>query len=114
MMEVDITLWLKAFVCVSAALLTTVFFPWLQTKLDAEEARIFLRWVEIGVSAAEQLYDAYDGSNKKQYVINYLKKKGYKANTEEIDAAIEAAVLQLHAQLYKEFSNKENDNAEQP
>jgi len=52
------------------------------------------------VAAAEQIYNSDEGQKKKAYVISLLEKQGYTANTSEIDAAIEAAVLKLHNTLH--------------
>ena len=57
-------------------------------------------YVEIGVKAAEQLYTATDGAAKKAYVVNFLAEKGIQFDVETIDKLIEAAVLQLHHELY--------------
>ena len=73
--------------------------PWLRAKLNAEQVADMLRWVEIAVSAAEQLYDAAQGSAKKQYVVSFLEERGYRVDENEVDLAIEAAVLKLHREL---------------
>lgn len=73
--------------------------PWIKAKLSAEEIADMLRWVEIAVSAAEQLYDAAQGGAKKLYVIKFLRDKGYSVDSKEVDTAIEAAVLKLHRGL---------------
>lgn len=73
--------------------------PWLKAKCNAEQVADMLRWVEIAVSAAEQLYDAAQGSAKKQYVVSFLEERGYRVDENEVDLAIEAAVLRLHKEL---------------
>lgn len=97
---IDITPVVNALIALLAALLSAVAVPWLRTKLDAEKMEEFLRWVEIGVAAAEQLFGSADGLKKKTYVVNYLKEKGYTADVEDIENAIEAAVLKLHKEMY--------------
>lgn len=82
-----------------AAIASLWLIPWLRAKLNAEQVSDMLRWVEIAVSAAEQLYDAAAGDAKKNYVRGFLLDKGYDVNTDEIDNAIEAAVLRLHKEL---------------
>ena len=53
----------------------------------------------IGVAAAEQLYKgAGRGEEKKQYVIDFLKQKGFKVDEESVSNAIEAAVKQLNTE----------------
>ena len=73
--------------------------PSLRAKLNAEQVADMLRWVEIAVSAAEQLFDSANGGDKKTYVKLFLRDKGYDVDTEELDAAIEAAVLRLHKEI---------------
>ena len=85
---------------IAAALISAVAVPWLRAKFDAEELNDFLRWVEIGVAAAEQLYNTNEGEKKKRYVVQYLNDKGFRVDVEDMENAIEAAVLQLHKELY--------------
>lgn len=73
--------------------------PWLKAKCNAEQVSDMLRWVEIAVSAAEQLYDAAQGSVKKKYVVSFLEERGYHVDETELNLMIEAAVLRLHSEL---------------
>lgn len=73
--------------------------PWLRARLNAEQVSDMLRWVEIAVSAAEQLYDTAQGNAKKQYVVSFLEERGYRVDEEELNLAIEAAVLRLHKEI---------------
>lgn len=73
--------------------------PWLRARLNAEQLADLLRWVEIAVSAAEQLYDSTQGSIKKEYVMAFLEERGYCVDEEELNLAIEAAVLRLHQEI---------------
>ena len=57
------------------------------------------KWVEIAVMAAQQLYHNLDGRMRKEYVVRFLERKGYDVDTQEVDSAIEAAVLKLHQEL---------------
>ena len=63
---------------------------------DREE---LLRWVEIAVAAAEQIWGSAQGEEKKKAVADFLREKGFSFSGREIDSAIEAAVLQLHREL---------------
>ena len=49
--------------------------------------------------AAQQLYHQLDGEERKKYVLDFLAQKGYDVSSEEIENAIEAAVLKLHQEL---------------
>ena len=73
--------------------------PWLKAKTGAEQVSDMLRWVEIAVSAAEQLYDAKDGDAKYRYVFSFLREKGYAVDTDDVVNAIESAVLRLHKEI---------------
>lgn len=96
----DITPIIQAVVALAVALITAFVIPWLKNKIGAQNMDEFMRWVQIAVAAAEQLYESTDGDGKKAYVVNFLASKGFKVNPEEFDNAIEAAVLKLHNELY--------------
>lgn len=90
------TLLLK--LCVAIA--TAFLIPLVKSRVDQDKFYTTLRWVKIAVAAAEQVIGATDGAKKKQYVINYLEARGIYLCEEDIDVAIEAAVLELHNALY--------------
>lgn len=55
--------------------------------------------LKIGVAAAEQLYVGQGrGEEKKQYVLDFLKQKGFKVDEESVVNAIEAIVKQLNTE----------------
>lgn len=97
---VNITDIILAIITLITALVSAFVIPWAKKKVDAEKMTDFLRWVEIGVAAAEQLYNTFATREKKEYVIDFLNEKGLTYNELEVDAAIEAAVIKLHNQLY--------------
>ena len=96
----DITPIIQTIITLAVALITAFVIPWLKNKIGAQNMDEFMRWVEIAVAAAEQLYESTDGDEKKAYVVNFLASKGFKVDTEELDNAIESAVLELHNSLY--------------
>lgn len=96
----DLTPIFQAIITLAVALVTAFVVPWLKKKIGAENMDEFLKWVNIGVAAAEQLYASTDGDKKKLYVIQFLSSKGFKVDTEMLDNAIEAAVLELHNAMY--------------
>ena len=95
----ELTEMIKAAIELIAAIASLWLVPWLRARLNNEEVADMLRWVDIAVSAAEQLYEATQGSVKKQYVVAFLSERGYRVDEEELDLAIEAAVLRLHKEL---------------
>ena len=53
--------------------------------------------MKIAVSAAEQIFKGSGrGEEKKQYVIAWLKERGFTVDEAELDALIEAAVYELN------------------
>lgn len=96
----DISELLNALIALLAAVITTFVIPWLKRKVGNEKTADFLRWVEIGVLAAEQMYQSFEGEEKKNYVVGLLKEKGFKFTDAEVSAAIEGAVKTVHAELY--------------
>lgn len=107
LMSVDITPLLNALIALIAAIITIFVIPWLKSKVGNEKMADFLRWVEIGVLAAEQLYTDFDCEAKKAYVVSLLNEKGFKFTESEVDAAIEGAVKTVHNQLYGAPAAKE-------
>lgn len=96
----NITEVLEAFFYLIAALLSIFVIPAVKNKVGAQNMATFLKWVDIAVAAAEQLYEAADGEKKKNYVLNYLTMKGFEVDVVELDVAVEAAVNRLHNELY--------------
>ena len=96
----DYTQIISAVISLISALVSAFLIPWLKTKIDANKLQTIKTYVEIGVKAAEQLYAATDGEEKKAYVINFLAEHGIRFDVSTIDQLIEAAVLQLHHELY--------------
>ena len=96
----DYTQIISAVIALISALVSAFLIPWLKTKIDANKLQTIKTYVEIGVKAAEQLYAATDGEEKKAYVINFLAEHGLRFDVSTIDQLIEAAVLQLHHDLY--------------
>ena len=98
--HMDYTQIISAVIALISALISAFLIPWLKTKIDADKLQTVRTYVEIGVKAAEQLYAASEGEKKKAYVISFLAGKGIKFDVETVDKLIEAAVLQLHHELY--------------
>lgn len=103
MFEIDITAILQAIITLVTLVITAFVIPWIKKKIGAENMTEFLKWVDIGVRAAEQLYDSTMTIEKKQYVLSFLNSKGVKYTAAEVDAAIEAAVIKLHNELISPF-----------
>lgn len=90
---------INAVIALIAALITAFVVPWIKRNTSAKDREELLKWVEIAVMAAQQLYHQLDGSKRKEYVLNFLREKGYDVTSSEVENAIEAAVLKLHQDM---------------
>ena len=97
---IDITMIIEATVKLIAAITCVVIIPYIKTLCSASQLKSIDAWIKIAVAAAEQIYTSAQGSEKKQYVMNYLTDKGLKVDTKDLDKLIEASVLELHSELY--------------
>ena len=105
-MNIDITKIVVALIGLLSTVLTGFLIPWLKSKIDINNGKvsenhtaILKMIINTAVKAAEQLYNSDQGKEKKAYVVNLLVEQGINVDMPEIDAAIEAAVLELHRQI---------------
>lgn len=95
----DITSILKTAIALIAALVSAFLIPWIRRNTSAKEREELLKWVSIAVEAAQQLHYQLEGTERKNYVRAFLTEQGFDVNDQAVDAAIEAAVLELHREL---------------
>ena len=94
---INLTPVINAAIALIAAIITAFLIPWIKANTTAKQREQMMVWVEIAVNAAEQLYKGSGrGAEKKEYVMQFLEDKGYTADLNEIEAAIEAFVLQFN------------------
>ena len=96
----DYTDIIKAVITLITALVSAFLVPYIKSKYSEAQLKKWQNIVDIGVSAAEQLYHSDQAQEKKEYVLKYLYEKGIKLDSETIENLIEASVLHLHDQLY--------------
>ena len=95
-MTIDITEILKYAILLIFAVCSVFIIPQLKANLGDEKFAALQKWVKIGVQAAEMIFkESGMGAKKKEYVLEFLKSKGYTVNTETINNLIESAVLEL-------------------
>lgn len=99
-MTFDITEIVTVLIRLCIVTATAVLIPLVKSRVGRDKLDASLKWVKIAVAAAEQLYDAADGQKKKAYVMRCLEERGIVLCEEDVDTAIEAAVLELHNALY--------------
>lgn len=97
---INLTPLFQAIIALLCAVITPRLVRWLNAKLDAADREELQFWTKLAVAAAEQLFKRSEADLKKQYVFDFLNERGFTIDFDEIDKAIEAAVLELHAGLY--------------
>ena len=73
---IDLTGALCALIALTGAVVASRLIPWLNCKTTAEEREHLLRWVEIAVGAAQQLYHQSQGKQRLQYALELLEGEG--------------------------------------
>ena len=95
----DLTALFNAVIALLMTLITTFFIPWLRRRTTAQDREELLKWVEIAVAAAQQLYHQLDGEARLDYALSILEQRGFDVDDETVRSAVEAAVLKLHREL---------------
>ena len=94
-MTFDYTDLIQALITLVSFIITGYLIPILKQRLSAEKRAKLLEYVRIGVTAAEQIYGSKAGQEKKDYVVNFLKSKGFTFDLNEVEAVIESEVYKL-------------------
>lgn len=93
----DLTPIIEAVAALIGVVITCILVPFIRSKTTAEQQKEINAWAKIAVSAAEQIFKgSRRGEEKKQYVIAWLKERGFTVDENELDALIEAAVYELN------------------
>lgn len=108
-MTINMNQIVEALISLIAAVFTCVVIPLIRSKVTTAQFEKIKMYVGIAVKAAEQIYVGNGrGTEKKQYVVEYLEKLGLKVDAETLDKLIEAAVFDLP----KYFVLEETEKAE--
>lgn len=93
----DITPIVIAFVSMVFVIIGIFLIPFVKSKIGEEKFNDISKWVRIAVNAAEQIYNESGmGEVKKEYVLEFLKKKGITMDIDSVDALIESEVYKLN------------------
>lgn len=93
---IDLTPVLEALVSLVVVIITCVIVPYIRKKTSQETFDEIREWVKIAVLAAEQIYTGSGrGTEKKAYVVDFLKSKGFTIDSASVDALIESCVKEL-------------------
>lgn len=87
-------------ILILGGLLTGFGIPFIKAKLSGEQLNTLKQIINIAVYAAEQLFGAKMGKDKKAFALAYAKKLlakfGLTFDDEAVDAAIEAQVKEMN------------------
>lgn len=95
----DLTQIASLIVALIGAVISAFVIPWLKKKISKQDMDKMLELIEIAVYAAQQLYWDKKGSERLQYVLDFLAENGYDVDDKTVRNAIEAQVLALHKAL---------------
>ena len=98
-MTIDLTPLLEALLLLLAMLALRYVLPWVRENTTAKQREDLLKWVDIAVAAAQQLFHQADGKIRLEYALDVLKGKGFDIDDMAVRDAVEAAVLKLHPGL---------------
>lgn len=94
---------LKLIIMVATALITTYLIPWIKAHTDTEKIYVVMRWAHEAVMAAEQIYGAQTGPEKKTFALAFLREVVDAAHIditdEELNTLIEAAVGEMNIEI---------------
>ncbi|MHB1154624.1 MAG: phage holin, LLH family [Eubacteriales bacterium] len=96
----DITPICNIIIALVSTVVSAFLIPYIKSRISENNQIKLVKLVQVAVSAAEQIAQLTHSEDKKTYVVDFLKRKGYFVNTDdigdEINALIEAAVYDLN------------------
>lgn len=94
-MNIDIIA--KVIIPILGIIVTGLIIPFIMQRTTREQRENLCFWVKVAVNAAEQLQDAgLISIPKKEYVLEFIRSKGFNITEKELDVLIEAAVKELN------------------
>ena len=92
----DFTPIFQAVILLISAVITYQVIPYIKSKTSNEEQKTINEWIRIAVTCAEQIFKGPGrGTEKKEYVLEWLYTHGIIIDEDAIDAMIESAVYEL-------------------
>lgn len=93
---IDLTPIINAVIALLAAIVVRYVVPFIKAKTTEKQREDMLVWVDIAVTAAQQLYYQSSGDIRLNYALNLLRDEGFNVDEKSVRDAVEAAVLKLH------------------
>ena len=95
-MKFDLTQVAIAVIGLISIIITTVIVPYCKSKTTREQRENIKFWAQLGVEAAEKIYNESGmGAKKKAFVEKFLADHGIILDTDQLDVMIESAVLEM-------------------
>ena len=88
MFTIDLTDIIIAAITIIAAIVVNKLTPWIKSNTTAKQQELIDSMYRTLVFAAEQLYGANNGSEKLDYVVQELEKRGFTADRAKIEATV--------------------------
>ncbi|MEA4899339.1 MAG: phage holin, LLH family [Eubacteriales bacterium] len=85
---IDLTAIINAMIALIGAVLTYKVIPYLRERMTDAQYQRTMAMVKVAVYAAEEIYRSGHGDTKLQYAQEYLRRRGYYVDMEQIKAAV--------------------------
>lgn len=105
-MTIDLTQIILTVITLLFGLLIRYVIPSIKEKSNANQMELIRAAVKTAVYAVEQMYKSKPGQEKKQLVLEFLKKQGFNLD----DKAVEERVSYLVEQFVKELNIEQNEH----
>lgn len=104
----DITVLLQLLIYIIVAIISAYLIPIAKSKMSKNQQELLAYWLEMAVYAAEEAANAnkIPKSEKMQYAIDFLDKKGIKYDKNTIEVMIDSKVRELINQFKDENIQK--------
>ena len=104
----DITVLLQLLIYIIVAIISAYLIPIAKSKMSKNQQELLAYWLEMAVYAAEEAANAnkIPKSEKLQYAIDFLNKKGIKYDKNTIEVMIDSKVRELINQFKDENIQK--------
>lgn len=100
-MNIDLTALVLALLGVLGAIVVKYLIPYIKARTTLEQQENIQTWTRIAVQAAEMIFkEVGKGSEKYDYVANFLRQKGFDLDMQEIKILIESAVNELQNGIF--------------
>ena len=110
----NVTIYFGAIITLLVGAVVVFLIPLIRSKTTSQQYTNIVRIVDIAVYAVEQLLGPGTGKKKLEeatkLIVDFVTKKGYKIDEDEIRSMIEAAVKKMNDELHKKDEEASNND----